>query len=400
MTNRKLAIQNLIDSLSEAYPQRGFKIHPALSFTNTSILGGKHEIGATLSQPVKAGDILLVIPSKEFVTTKHNDAEPIRKVLHMVLKRAKTVMERQEGHEVYHSDADVAISVLIMYAVANNSEGSTTIKPKFSNIVNTWPSPKEQSEVHPIYWSIEEGSPLRNVLQNTPVLHKMQILQKQIKGMFDSVVLKVLTEMNVMSQFVKPSYTTTSTEALWEAYLYAASISFSRCHGSEESPMIVPCVDLFNGLSERCDNKNINVALAKGKWPFIKGNMHSNECNLSCDAVYATRDISAGEELYISYGSMPNNDFLLKYGVIPRIMMQEVDPRTESIILRVPPEFGPDMNDHLRVKALRKHNYPTSPDEIRDNFMVDLTPEEYNMYVSPLQNLKNGECLQLPYVFR
>jgi hypothetical protein len=41
----------------------------------------------------------------------------------------------------------------------------------------------------------------------------------------------------------------------------------------------------------------------RGKWPWVRGKVYLDECNLRCSAVAATRDIRAGEELIIDYGT-------------------------------------------------------------------------------------------------
>lgn len=102
----------------------------------------------------------------------------------------------------------------------------------------------------------------------------------------------------------------TQEEALWESFLYAFSLCWSRAHERSNGPELILLVDLFNGNSARVNRteKNklidptvINVDIASGKWPSLPGDKFRDDCNLSCLTMHDTRDLGAGEVMRI-YG--------------------------------------------------------------------------------------------------
>jgi len=95
----------------------------------------------------------------------------------------------------------------------------------------------------------------------------------------------------------------------------------SRAHGTTE-PALIPLVEMFNGGVED-DPQSTNVALAKGKWPFLKGRAFRDDCNLPCSAVYALKDIRQGEPLILSYGQICPSEFVIKYGAIPQSVIDQ-----------------------------------------------------------------------------
>jgi hypothetical protein len=176
----------------------------------------------------------------------------------------------------------------------------------------TWPSEEDMKDTCWFNWP---NSNVSNVcLQSGFALMHEQTIES-IKSHFDRVIYPALK--NNIGDFVDltlPSNSLlnskeNSSEAMWNTFVYALSLSWSRSHGTEVYPTLVPIIELFNGQSEVVDttprgtkvqNPTINVELNKGLWPFIGGGNFINECNLPCSAVYATRDIEEGEELIIS----------------------------------------------------------------------------------------------------
>uniref|UniRef100_A0A7S1Z308 MYND-type domain-containing protein n=1 Tax=Trieres chinensis TaxID=1514140 RepID=A0A7S1Z308_TRICV len=148
-------------------------------------------------------------------------------------------------------------------------------------------------------------------------------------------------------------------DALWSSFLYGYSIAFSRSHhGTDGDPELIPLVELFNGLPSACGD-GINVDLAFGMWPFIRGPMYENQCNLGCSAVYAKRGITeGGTSLIISYGDLTPSDFLVKYGAVPPQQLKS-HTMTDSVNLWVPPGIVPDpKKDEMRCVALEKAHFP------------------------------------------
>ena len=159
--------------------------------------------------------------------------------------------------------------------------------------------------------------------------------------------------------------------ALWNTFIYALSLSWSRAHKNESYPTLMPIVELFNGQSEhadfsvkgtKTDTSMINVEINRGYWPFLGGGNFMNQCNLPCSAVHALRDIEKGEELIISYGDLTALDFAIKYGMIPDTIINHHDIESH-ICLWMDPNFLP--NDPMRIKCLEISSFVVN--EFRTN---------------------------------
>ena len=102
--------------------------------------------------------------------------------------------------------------------------------------------------------------------------------------------------------------------SLRHAYYWALCLITSRAHEHDGGAVLSPLLDLFDGTP---GGPAANVDVHRGFWPFVRGAMYRNECDLRCTAAAATRDIAAGEALVVSYGEMSSAAFLLKYGCVP-----------------------------------------------------------------------------------
>ena len=119
--------------------------------------------------------------------------------------------------------------------------------------------------------------------------------------------------------------------------------------------------DLFNGVPE--GHPAVNVALHRGKWPFIRGGRYKvGESDIHCTAVALTRDVDAGDELIYSYGDASTTGFVLKFGAVPT----PLDWRNpnEEVDLLVGYDGGGNAPDvrQLREKALR--SFGLQPEEM------------------------------------
>jgi len=105
---------------------------------------------------------------------------------------------------------------------------------------------------------------------------------------------------------------------------------------------------------------DVNVALHRGKWPFIRGGRYRNDCDLHCTAVALTRDVQAGEELVYSYGEASTTGFALKFGAVAT-PLEWCNPNDEAEVV-LPEEMleppvavvGEDADqDEERLRSLR-----------------------------------------------
>lgn len=144
---------------------------------------------------------------------------------------------------------------------------------------------------------------------------------------------------------------------LSDFFCHGFSLSYSRAHDSEDSDnggsgVIHTLIDAINGLPGT--HTAINVAVHSGKWPFLHGDIFRNDCNLSCSAVSASRDLRAGEELIIDYGEQTTTSFVLKYGVVPRQLLPPYNNLTNSVEVILPSNLEPKQSDILRLRAVRE----------------------------------------------
>lgn len=393
MNNREQAVQDLIRSLREAHPSSGggFRIHPALAFARSAA----HEEGSTglgfgarVTEPVEAGEILLVIPESARLalrTTGERDdlagrqlepaaasgSSPKKMQLPQLLQQLQRQAEPILRHgESLFASSDFAMAVLVMYSVAVSSciaREDPNNDGLFVKHAATWPSLEDTSQQYALYW----GQPIVDLLKHTRAHELVTTVRAKTKEVFEEVLWPTLARNRVAHHFAPYQAAESASgeedekQRLWGAFLHAFSLVFSRSHGSE-APEILPLVDLFNGLPDACDDE-INVAL--------NGRLFRNDCNTTCSAVCATRRIRPGEALIISYGNVSPASFLLKYGVVPPQMLGKRNALADPVTIWYPPSMAPAQNDVPRIQALQRFGYPTTPEAIREEFAVVLSNE-------------------------
>ena len=106
------------------------------------------------------------------------------------------------------------------------------------------------------------------------------------------------------------------TVALWNNFCYAHLLIWSHAHldlDNNGSPELMSIIEVFNGEVQTV----ANTSVVCGKWPFLKGAVFHNDCNLPCSAVYANQDVTKGDTLIIDYRDLKPYEFFLRYGTIP-----------------------------------------------------------------------------------
>lgn len=272
-------------------------------------------------------------------------------------------------------------------ATSNNAElfpGNTTVKSQaWLEQSLTWPSLEEMKRDVPLCW--EED--VRDVLGKCFARDHMESNEIQLQAVFDGAVLPILQEelgeepetdqeqgpssissrvrqlqiSDFILPVVKEQGLASQRKELWQSVRYAYSIVYSRAHESvDETPELIPLVDLCNGLSDVCKGGAINVDFVSGKWPFIRGNSYGNTCNLDCSALFTECDVKAGTSLIISYGCLTTSSFFVKYGTVPLDHLRHAN-MTDNINIWFPPHSIPDDSTSigkLRCIALEKGGYP------------------------------------------
>jgi len=357
---REDTTQELIDSLKERYPKRGFLIHPAVKFRLSQTDG----MNVVAQARIEKGENILVIPEDTQCSVSNVMTTTNLKSIHEdIMKKCKD-----------QNPEDISLSVAIMHVLSKKSQGSPTssFEPMFLQAA-TWPSEEAMKESSIFYW---DACKVRSIWNKSGLTQTFEDYHTILRHVFDNVLFPLLRgdadnfiDSSLPSN--KNSENMTEKEALRNTFIYAYSLSWSRSHGSTH-PHLIPVVELLNGNSEivnqhakkgkLVDKPIINVKIVTGKWPFHRGGMYTNECNLSCSAVYATRDIEEGEELIISYGELSPLQFMVKYGVIPNELLTHHDIKSDVSMWCIP-SFIPD--HPKRVACLRKSDYPL--EELKSN---------------------------------
>jgi hypothetical protein len=372
--DRLKATKVLIKHLQDQYPTEGFKLSPSIDFVVQD--SDNRGLCVVAKQKISKDDILVVIPEASRLTARGKIGPSFAKSL-----RRGFQQQQQQQQLLNMGDYKLAVAIMILLANKRNMSDIKHANPAMSNWPDmytsllqsaTWPSEQMMKETSWFYWDVPS---VRQLWNRSAMYTCFEELRTNVDATFNNIIYPMMkNNINDIIDFSLPSNnqddaTTTPKEKLYNTFIYSLSILYSRCHGSRDEGEIIPIVELFNGHSDKIDeainkkkkgnnnkeNSVINVALASGKWPFIRGSLYRDDCNLSCSAVYALRDIDMGEELIISYGNLTPTEFAYKYGVVPMDFMKHHDIMSDFCIY-VSPELIPD--DKLRRKCLEKAGFP------------------------------------------
>jgi len=247
----------------------------------------------------------------------------------------------------------------------SEEEGEATISMSMDQAA-TWPSEQEMKGSSWYYWDVAQ---VKRIWNQSGLYFSFQELRDHVQSTFDDVLCPFFNSDDAANYIDTTLPSNNSVEsndkALWNTFIYALSLSWSRSHEEEHGhPGMIPLVELFNGHSDRINQVAvkrtkgktvINVDLALGSWPFIGGGRFINTCNLPCSSVYAMRDIDEGEELVLSYGNVSPTEFVAKYGSLPHDFLNHFNILSD-VSLWIPPQFIP--TETMRVKALERSGFP------------------------------------------
>lgn len=363
-SNRLDAVNTLIRTLRNRYPEKGFTISPKLDFVQTTTKG----LCIRAKQPIKKDETLMVLPEAARLGSKIilGDSKKIRKLHRDILDNGR----KYEQVQRYLSPEDYLLAISIMKMLAMKCQGQTGRTGAYAVTVDqaaTWPSEAEMQQDSWYYWDAEK---VKDIWNQSGLWFTFEELQNHVKFTFDNVLYPFFKK-NQPEDYVDttlPSNVSSvddNKKSLWNTFIYSLSLGWSRSHGGEsDCPELIPLVELFNGHSDRIDQtikkskkekSVINVAIATGFWPFIGGGRFINECNLECSSVYATGDIDQGEEVIISYGEASPTGFVAKYGSLPPDFLHHFNILSDCSMW-TPPQFIP--TEEMRIKCLERSGYP------------------------------------------
>jgi hypothetical protein len=394
--NRLKATQALIERLQSDYPTEGFKLSPSIDFVSQSDGGGG--IGVVAKQKIRKDDVLLVIPAAARLSAKAILPSTLTKQL---MKEITNKSQFQEYQKML-SPLDYVFAVAIMKVLAKK-DCVDERDDLFVKQARTWPSEESMKDTSWFYWDVDA---VQKIWNRSGMFMHFEELRSNVDTSFDNIICPHLLKQGADSYIDQslPSNThgnaTSPSDRLRNTFMYALSLLYSRAHEAhekgEDTGEILPLIELFNGSSERMneyikkkpEKTIINVDIARGKWPFIKGCIFRDDCNLPCTAVYACRDIDEGEELILSYGDLSPNYFAYKYGTIPDEFIKHHNVMSD-ISLYVPKELIP--NDEMRRKCLERSGYPLDEFSTNKNCALghiecqqDSIVDYMNGYESPL----------------
>lgn len=345
---RERAVVSLVEFLKKKYPKKGFSISNNVEFVVTE----ECAMAAKAISSIKKDDILLVIPesSRLSLAIQGDFNDEVKRIL----KRIDRDLERFKEQPSFETcEISVAILVMLAAAIDEETEGSSLRSLQAA----TWPSIEDvQAQDLAPYWKEEQ---VNDVLPYSIVSELSKGRRSHLSSVFSEVIYPntLKNPDKFINREIKKDEKNNDTqeEKLRKSFYYAFSICFSRAHEKHEGPEIIPLVDLFNGMDEEICSEGINVKLARGFWPFLHGSIYRNDFNLKCSAVYASRNIEAGEELIISYGDITASQFLAKYGSVPMKFIESPKIR-DTVSVYCPPDIIPPRSDKLRMKALEEIN--------------------------------------------
>jgi hypothetical protein len=359
--HREEATRLLIDSLKSRYPEKGFFVSPALKFCD-SVGNGMRVIAQA---DVGKEETLLVIPEKTKLSFSRVFSTDAHSKLH------KRIIQKCAPWKNEYSADDFALTAAVMHVLSSKSaavQNDASEDEPFILQAATWPSEEAIRQDSMLYWDYLK---VKGIWNQSYMMTCFDRHRDAIRRVFDQALFPLLA--SDASSFIDSTLPSNSVvgiadkDALWNTYLYAFSLVWSRTHGAMgDDPCILPLVELFNGNSDRVnegakkgktvDKTIVNVAIALGKWPFIRGANFINECNLPCSSVYANRNIVKGEELIISYGDLSPVQFMLKYGAMPESLINHHNILSD-VSIWCDPAFIPE--DPLRVQCLKQSGgYP------------------------------------------
>lgn len=181
------------------------------------------------------------------------------------------------------------------------------------------------------------------------------------------------TRSNLDQQWkiIKEMAANVSVKVTKDQFFWARFVSFSRTFTASRADLLSD-LSMANGNSSlAAESTDVNAAEVKESVfaPLADMINHASERDVNCDwrykrqkgfVVVTKRPLIAGEELFISYGSKPNDMFLSHYGFVehgnPRDAIEVMLPLPKSH-----PKFGVKMGMPLRIDGA----LPAEPEVVK-----------------------------------
>mmetsp|Transcript_17530 Transcript_17530/g.24862 ORF Transcript_17530/g.24862 Transcript_17530/m.24862 type:complete len:563 (+) Transcript_17530:63-1751(+) len=380
---RLKATELLIERLHADYPTRGFKISPSIDFVYQANAG----VSVVAKQSIKKNDILLVIPDAVRLYDKAVLPSSFVKKL-----------RRKIEYQPYLTPSDYSLVVAIMKVLGRKAYKDRN-DDIFSRQASTWPSEPSIKDSNLFYWDVAS---VQKVWNRSGLFNFFEEVRANVDSTFNNIIYPILK--NNLDDYIDESLpsnqgtATTRKDKLYNTFLYSFALAYSRAHEGQDNDgpngELVPLAELFNGHSDKIDEpikkgkKNneksvINVHMVSGKWPFLRGSVFRDDCNLPCSAVFAVRDIDEGEELIISYGDVSATGFAFKYGMIPMDLIKHHNIMSDVSIFP-DPKLIP--SDKMRRKCLEKADFPLN--ELKHNKKLALG--HFGWRTDSVEHYKNG----------
>lgn len=387
--DRVKAVDSLIWTIRRKFPEKGFICSHKLEFVLTKDKG----LYIRANKPIYEDETLMVLPDEsrlghQKVLGNGNTSKIVQANIKQVriLHRDLNAQRKHQELQKYLSPEDflLAISLMKILSMKYRGEDNDDLSMNIAQAA-TWPSEEAMKQSSWFYWDV---SRVQSIWNQSGLYFGYEELMNDVRSTFDDVLFPFFKKQGRVKDYIDASLPSNASikedannkspfntmkedennnkKALWNTFIYALSLSWSRSHENEHGhPEMIPLVELFNGHSDRINqvfkkskNKNdhvINLGLARGFWPFIGGDKFVNECDLACSCVYASRDIDEGEELILSYGDVSPTGFVAKYGSMPHDFLNHFNIQSD-VSLWTPPEFIP--TETMRVKCLERSSYP------------------------------------------
>jgi hypothetical protein len=280
MTHRLDAVRKLVEHLESSENLPAFFLNEHIEFAFSQESGVYLHTKAPID---RVEQDLVVLPSLEAISyealveegcqieTETGDRIPFKLIMDEI---------HLQSREIPTTNAEtVVLTTLVLYLLTHET--------RFDNTLKTWPSREDLQTAF-----------TRQALDNYVVIQK----QKE-DGIYYEVLLPVLAKFQVCL-------------GNRQDFDYAFNLVQSRCYWDGISAVIIPLLDLINGLPE-C-NRNINASVSRAYEYDREGVVKE------CFSVVNTRPLGSGEQIFISYGDISPQSFLYKYGVFPDVYPDEL----------------------------------------------------------------------------
>lgn len=260
------------------------------------------------TKSIKSGSLLIRIPSTHLITTKTARNAPY---VNDILSRAA-----EDGLDARLPNAMEDSAAVMLFLLAELSKGDASFwRPWFQSLPTYFSTPL-----------IVEADRVDEMLDGTPALPFIQILRAELRELYDEWFVPYA--LNKHPKVFDPNLCS------YEFFLYAHAIFESRAFIINGLTVLAPFADMANHAPRESVACNARV---RG-WA-----MEESPDAIGLELYVGDRDISAGEEIRICYGSLANWELLVHFGFVDSTPNPD-----DSVVIQLEAEGDDDPKEEMR----------------------------------------------------